>query len=61
MVDNLLNNPDELIKQQQAIEQTIATLEPMIDKVEGMMNKIGQSKIAGLIGGLGPLLGQPSQ
>ena len=58
MVDNLLNNPDELIKQQQAIEQTIATLEPMIDKVEGMMNKIGGSKIASLIGGLGPLLGQ---
>lgn len=58
MVDNLLNNPDELIKQQQAIEQTIATLEPMIDKVEGMMNKIGGSKIAGLLGGLGPLLGQ---
>jgi hypothetical protein len=62
MVDNLLNNPDELIKQQQAIEQTIATLEPMIDKVEGMMNKIGGSKIASLIGGLGPLLGQsPSE
>lgn len=58
MVDNLLNNPDELIKQQQAIEQTIATLEPMIDKVEGMMNKIGGSKIAGLLGGLAPLLGQ---
>jgi hypothetical protein len=51
MVDNLLNNPDELIKQQQAIEQTIATLD-----------KIGGSKIASLIGGLGPLLGQsPSQ
>ena len=59
MVDNLLNNPDELIKQQQAIEQTIATLEPMIDKVEGMMNKIGGSKIASLIGGFAPLLGQP--
>ena len=58
MVDNLLNNPDELIKQQQAIEQTIATLEPMIEKVEGMMNKIGGSKIAGLLGGLAPLLGQ---
>ena len=57
MVDNLLNNPDELIKQQQAIEQTIATLEPMIDKVEGMMNKIGGSKIASLIGGLGPIFG----
>lgn len=57
MVDNLLNNPDELIKQQQAIEQTIATLEPMIDKVEGMMNKIGESKIASLIGGLGPIFG----
>jgi hypothetical protein len=60
MVDKLLNNPDELIKQQKAIEQTIATLEPMIDKVEGMMNKIGGSKIASLIGGLGPLLGQPT-
>tara|TARA_Y100000389_G_scaffold89265_1_gene85699 strand:+ start:8326 stop:9096 length:771 start_codon:yes stop_codon:yes gene_type:complete len=58
IVDNLLHNPDELIKQQQAIEQTIATLEPMIDKVEGMMNKIGGSKIASLIGGLTPLLGQ---
>jgi hypothetical protein len=57
MVDNLLNNPDELIKQQQAIEQTIATLEPMIDKVEGMMNKIGGSKIASLISGLGPIFG----
>jgi hypothetical protein len=31
----------------------------MIDKVEGMMNKIGGSKIASLIGGLGPLFGQP--
>jgi len=60
-IDNLLNNPDELIKQQQAIEQTIATLEPMIDKVEGMMNKIGGSKIMDLIGGLGPLLGQKTQ
>ena len=37
--------------------QTIATLEPMIDKVEGMMNKIGGSKIASLIGGLGPIFG----
>ena len=40
------------------MNKTIATLEPMIDKVEGMMNKIGGSKIASLIGGLGPLLGQ---
>ena len=60
MVDNLLNNPDELKKQQEAISKTIETLEPMIDKVENMMNKIGGSKIASLIGGLGPILGQPS-
>lgn len=60
MVDHLLNNPDELNKQQEAISnisKTIETLEPMIDKVENMMNKIGGSKIAGLIGGLGPILG----
>jgi hypothetical protein len=57
MVDNLLNNPDELKKQQEAISKTIETLEPMIDKVENMMNKIGGSKIASLIGGLGPIFG----
>lgn len=60
-IDNLLSNPEELKKQKEAIDETIRTLEPMIDKVEGMMNKIGGSKIMDLIGGLGPLLGQKTQ
>lgn len=58
MVDHLIKNPEELTKHQEAISKTIETLEPMIDKVENMMNKIGGSKIANLIGGLGPILGQ---
>ena len=58
MVDHLIKNPEELTKHQEAISKTIETLEPMIDKVETMMNKIGGSKIANLIGGLGPILGQ---
>jgi hypothetical protein len=62
IVENLITDPKAMKEQQQAIEDTIKNLEPMINRVEGMMDKIGSSKIMNLIGGIAPLLGQkPAQ
>ena len=59
VMQNLMNNPEamkEMQKQQAEITKTIQDLEPLVDKVEGMMNKLGGSKIANLIGGLGKMM-----
>ena len=49
-------DPVKLEAQRKNLEQTINQIGPMVDKVEGMMNKLGGTKMLNMIGGLAEMI-----
>lgn len=49
-------DPVKLESQRKNLEETINQIGPMVDKVEGMMNKLGGTKMLNMIGGLAEMI-----